>query len=482
MIDVLLVRPGYFKKSEEYGQNKLFEEYIYLARKYLKNKIGFEGTEGLHISVGLSYIAAKLEQMKIKTKILDFYIMKYLQDEIKTIDDAIKILKDFIRKESPKIIGIECMYSRTQNESLKMAQAVKEISDIPVIMGGSHATFFDLHIVNNPYVDYVIRREAELAFFELVKNILQNKKVDKVKGITYKNKNGIRRNPEIERISNLDSLPFPARYLYDMNKLYALNNKTDFVISSRGCKYNCAFCTSKGFWQNQINFRSMGNVLSEISKMVENYGTRHICFFDENFGLRSDLREISKRIAKEQPNIDWAIETRLDLLNKLDLKTLGKSNCNLIYFGFESFCDTALIKINKAFSSKMSLEKLKLAKDCGIKSVMGTFIVGLPGETVKSFIKTVNITEKLVKKGIIDICYFLPLMPFPGTDIFKNPQKFGINVLTKNFDRYYYILDDPIALETEDMKSYEIKKMMNYALERMIKVTKEKMVREGIEL
>ena len=280
-----------------------------------------------------------------------------------------------------------------------------------------------------------------------------------------------------------DHLPYPARHLFPMKDLYKINNHTDFLISSRGCKHNCAFCINKSFWKQEVSFRSVENVMGEIDEMTQKYNTKHICFYDETFGFNPNIvKDLCWRIRNEYPNIDWAIETRLDMFEKKTFKMLADSNCKLIYFGFESFSDPTLLCSAKNNTSEQSYQTLNSAKESGIESIMGTFIVGLPGDTIESFKETVAATEKLVKNGVIDICYFLPLVPFPGTDIFHKPHKYGIKIHTKDFNKYYYILDNPITLETKTMTRGDIKTLHDFALQRMLAVLQEKMKKEGFSV
>jgi len=235
MIDVLLINP-YQKKR------------ISLAA--YRDKIKFP-------VLSLLSLASYLEKEGFKVEILDLNA-KALKNK-----NILKVIKE----NNPIIIGITSI-TATIYEAYRLARLIKSKFNIPLIIGGPHATFADEEILNESKFDIVVRGEGEETLIEIMRIIRGNQNLDNVKGISYKINGKIIKNETREFIEDLDKLPYPARHLVALEK-YGTHAFT--IITSRGCPFGCKFCQVPGKDGLKWRYRSTANIIEEIKEVLKKY-------------------------------------------------------------------------------------------------------------------------------------------------------------------------------------------------------------------
>jgi len=196
-----------------------------------------------HITLGLLYLAAIAEK-----KGHEVIVKNSHQSNFK------RILKEI----RPDIVGITCLTVQ-YNQALKIAEIIKKYDKkIITVAGGYHPTILWKEILEETdFFDYLCIGEGELTFGDLLDAISQVKSVDEIKGLAFKKDKKIIFTGERELISDLDTLPLPARHLVSFN--------VPFISSSRGCRNNCKFCSVKNFYGKQYRRRSVEEVIKEIN-------------------------------------------------------------------------------------------------------------------------------------------------------------------------------------------------------------------------
>lgn len=182
----------------------------------------------------------------------------------------------YISKLSPGIIGISGT-SLTRFESFKIANIAKRVSrEIVTVYGGVHATFTAEDILSHiEDIDYIIHGEGEETFFELAGALTgKQKDLESVKGISFRRDGRVVRTAPRERITDLDSVPY-SRHLLEMEKydvrLDFLDLPSATVMTSRGCPYNCNFCSASAMFGRKCTMRSAKNVVDEIRYCVDEH-------------------------------------------------------------------------------------------------------------------------------------------------------------------------------------------------------------------
>ena len=361
---------------------------------------------------------AVLDQAGYESKILDLY---------DNYDEARKVIKEY----NPDVIGIAC-FTTYRMSSYKLAKIAKEVKPtVKVIMGGPHATFLWGQIIKNiPEVDIITMGESEHTFLEVVQHLdykLGYSPLSEIDGIVYRFDNNFYMTKPRKPIENLDILPFPSYRDIDLKK-YAIPCPPTFdsseikpsVSSSRGCFFNCTFCSTKVFWGNW-RARSPKNVVDEIEWLYKK-GIKYFNFSDDIFTTdQNRVIEICKEMIKRDIKMNWYCETRVNNISFEMLKWMKQAGCYLIQFGVESGSDYMLKNINKMITTDQIKVAFKMAKDAGLQTEI-LLMVGNQGETWESIYET----ERLLDELNPDIVIISITHIFPATKLYELAKEKGI--------------------------------------------------------
>ena len=428
MIDVLLINP-YQRKGTSIGS--------------YRDKIKFPVLSLLHL-------ASYLEKERFTVEILDLNI-KLLKNK-----NILRVIKE----KDPLVIGITSTIASIY-EAYRLAKLIKSKFNIPLVIGGPHATFSDEEILNESNFDIVVRGEGEEILNEIVKTIKGEHGLDDIKGISYKKDGKIIKNKSREFIADLDKMPFAARHLVPLEK-YETHAFT--IITSRGCPFGCTFCQVSGKDGLKWRHRSAANIIEEIKQVIRNHpnvkkvsgpeGKRPMVFFvDDNFMVSiKRVEEICNMIIEEGIKIYWDANARVDTIaniseNILDL--LKKSGCLHIFLGVESGSEKILKSFNKQIKKKDILKSAERLKKKGIYFT-GSFILGYIDETITDL----NATLQFAKKMDPTIVAFRILIPLPGTKIY---EKYVREDLIMDFNYSNYTSGKQIIKHKENLERWLLK-------------------------
>jgi len=369
--------------------------------------------------LGVGYLAAVLIQNGHLVKIIDSQVMGY---------DVDKVIGEIGRYE-PDAIGISFLTPQEDNAYRLIQEVKKYFKGIPVIVGGAHPSCFPRATMERcKEIDILVAGEGEYIMLDIIRCLEKGGALKDVKGIYCRDKSGeILKTPEDSQTIDLDALPFPARHLYNLTS-YApesFENKrlpSTNLIVSRGCTYaKCTFCYRSGILKRQYRIQSAEKTLNEIRYLVKNFGIKEFIFYDDD--LSSNKKWLTKFLSllkKEKISISWSFRGRSDTVDIDILQEAKETGCFSIAFGFESGNQDLLDNIKKGITLEQSRRAASLANSVGLE-VVGTFMLGLPGETPKKAEKTIDFAIEL------DCTYaaFIPTHPFVGTELYDQCQKRG---------------------------------------------------------
>ncbi|MGP3667039.1 MAG: B12-binding domain-containing radical SAM protein [Candidatus Bathyarchaeota archaeon] len=399
--------------------------------------------------LGLAYLAAVLEKNCYNVEILD----------LPALNIGLDIFKKIIERRPLDIVGVTATTS-TINSAYKIIKIVKQISpETLTVLGGAHVTFVPERTMNEcPQIDVGCIGEGEYTFLELVQTVESEGCLEKVKGIVYRDKDGlIRKNPPRCYIENLDELPFPARHLLPMDKYRVFNEKMIIgtILTSRGCPFNCIFCSSSLLFGKKFRARSPGNVVDEIEQFQEAYKTRYVEFIDDTFTFdKKRAEEICREIIRRRLDVSWVCSCRVDLIHRELMKLLKKAGCRMIYFGVESGVQRVLNLMRKGIKVEQAYRVIKWAREVGLETV-ASFILGTPGETMKEALQTIKFAKKLNP----DYAQFSIATPFPGTELYKIAKERGL-LLTEDWSKYTVL--EPV-MRTKELTVKQLQKLIKKA-------------------
>ena len=199
---------------------------------------GYQGVRPKLPTLGLAYIASFLEARGHKVHIIEGMAENIAQEEVARISDAFDIVG---------ITSITFLAPLSHN----LAKAVKARNkDTPVIMGGPHATVVPESALEDENIDYIVIGEGEATFSELVETLEVKGDISSTKGIAYRRGKDVVMTDPRPIDPNLDNIPLPARHLlpmhlYRSSEVRARRHPALHMMSSRGCPYNCSFCSNK---------------------------------------------------------------------------------------------------------------------------------------------------------------------------------------------------------------------------------------------
>jgi len=357
------------------------------------------------------------------------YLEKFSDFEVKVLDCQVEETKysqlgQIIKKIDPDVIGITAMTFTLLDvlEVIKIAQQAKP--DAKIVLGGPHPQIYPEETINLPEVDYVILGEGEISFLELLKCLKEKdyKKLNQIKGLTFKKDGQIINTGPSEPIKNLDELPFPARHLTPYQKYYSIiarKNPVTTMFTSRGCPYRCSFCDRPAMGK-VFRARSAKNVVDEMQE-CKKLGINEIFMYDDTFTVnRQRVLDICREIKERNLNILWDIRARVDTVDEEMLKALKKAGCQRIHYGVETGTEKILKVLNKGITLKQAEEAFRLTKKVGMQT-LAYFILGSPTETKEDILKTMSFAKKLNP----DFVQFTLLTPFPATQIYLDGLKQG---------------------------------------------------------
>ncbi|KYK21978.1 hypothetical protein AYK24_02955 [Thermoplasmatales archaeon SG8-52-4] len=371
---------------------------------------------GIAPPLGLLYIGKILEENDIRVNILDFSAELYNQQKLKRALNSVDI------------VGIS-LVSESTNKSKEMIDLIKEKdSEIPVIVGGSHCSLFPKKALNETGADISVQGDGEAVILDLL-NVLNGKgEFSKIPGIYYRVDKNIRHGKSAELIKNLDTISFPARYLvknYTYGYAYYPKvKKGEFttVLTSRGCPFNCSFCSRVAACMYTYRIRSPKNILDELIE-IQNQGYKRVAFMDDSLVSNKNIaNKIFDLIIKEKLDlIFYVLASRADSADKELYLKMKKAGVISMKFGLESGNQDVLDFYNK----RTTLDKMKNAVDLSHETgffTHGTFIFGAPFETKKHIKKTIDFAKSLP----LDLVSFLSLRYMVGSNLWFKAVDEGI--------------------------------------------------------
>ncbi|MGQ4915393.1 MAG: B12-binding domain-containing radical SAM protein [Candidatus Asgardarchaeia archaeon] len=397
--------------------------------------------------LGLGYLASVVRQKGHDVKIIEAI------GENLTFDD----IKRKVLQYDPDVVGITATTAMIPDAYLVAKIAKENNPNLTVVIGGPHVTFLPEYTFHEcPYIDIIVRGEGEVTFSELLDAIEKGKPFRNILGISYRDYDGsIKSTPSRPLIKNVDSIPIPAFDLFNWDAYKFNGYRYGTIITSRGCPFNCIFCSSSLLFGKRYRAHAVERVMEEIKILYEKYRIREIEFLDDTFTLnRKRAREISKRIIDEGYDISWAASSRVDTFDKETGSIMHKAGAHTIYFGLESGTQKILDLIGKGISLSKSMKAVKTAKEIGFKA-LGSFIIGFPQETKEDIENTI----KFSKKVGVDYAQFTIATPFPGTKLWYDAQAQGL-LLTRNWRLYTAV---NVVMKSFHLAAEQIQKLLRKA-------------------
>jgi len=374
--------------------------------------------------LGLAYMAAVLTKSNYDVNIADLNVD---QDQ------------KSIPHDNWDLVGITLDTSRYY-KGMKYARMWKS-KGTKVVVGGPHASFMADEILGSGSADFVVRGEGEHTMLELVTVLTEGGNPEQIKGLSYISDDQIIHNDDRVYSDDLDTLPFPARDLLDMDKYRTSKLGTrsiTSILTSRGCPYQCSFCASSKLAGTFWRARSVESIIEEIQIVKDTYGYRAFAFVDDNFTLNPQrVNDLCKEICKRGWDIHWWCFSRVDTIvrNPEMVSLMHKAGCRSTYIGIESRNQETLDYYNKKISADISREAISILKNNKIE-MTASFIIGALNENREMVEDTLKFAKSLNPNTVS----FTILTPYPGTDLFKQVKDRIITFDWRKYDGIHSVI------------------------------------------
>ncbi len=345
----------------------------------------------------------------------------------------------------------------TVTRGYELAKVLRE-EGIKVVMGGPHVTFMPEEALK--FVDYVIMGEGDDAFLNFLKAYENGEELKKIPGVCYRGENGIYISKEMARCEDINKLPFPDFSLIENHKGFSVYP----MMTSRGCPYDCSFCSVTAMFGRRYRFVDNEKVIREIRASRAEW----IFFYDDNFAANPKrTKELLKMMLKTKTTPHWTAQVRVDVAKDDELIELMKaSGCYTCYIGIESINPYTL----ESYKKKQTVDDIRRCIDkfhkTGIK-LHGMFVLGADEDTKEVFKETVD----FARKSGLETVQFMILTPIPGTILYKKLEE-EKRIITKNWWLYdgHHVVYQPKNMSSFELQIMTVKAMGKfYSLWRALK-------------
>jgi radical SAM superfamily enzyme YgiQ (UPF0313 family) len=411
----------------------------------LINPPGLKSFSGLQMHtpnppLGLAYIAGAVKQAGFPYTVIDGTGEALDRVSPYAVRDDFMIqglpFEDIARRIPPdtRVIGLACMFSTLWPLTRDLSQHIRRrFPDAVLVLGGEHGTAVPEHVLRNSPVDIVILGEGEETFVRLVERIRAGEPWRKVPGIAYLD-GGIYRDTGLSaRIRKIDDIPlpdwdsFPIEEYISRHQINGINiGRSMPLLSTRGCPYQCTFCSNPAMWTTRYVTRDPARVADEIECYKRKYNVVNFDFQDLTAVVKRQwVIKFCRELIRRRLNVTWQMPsgTRCEVFDEEVADLLYRSGCRALAFAPESGAPEILEIVKKQVDLDQMLIAMRIAVRMGFK--LSCFIViGFPDDTPATMRKTLGLIRRMALLGVHDVAVS-KFVPYPGSSLFKRLQQEG---------------------------------------------------------
>ncbi len=379
-----------------------FKKVLLVSPSYYNSVYGSGATP----DPGLGYIAEFLEENGIEYSVMDMGLGYSFDD-----------LKKKIEEISPDLIGFGFKSFSFKNIYDLISDVKKEFPEIKIVAGGAHISVFREDVFNDcKAIDYGVVKEGEYTILDLV----NGKPLSEIKGLYYRKDGKLIFTGEPERVTDLDKIPFPKYRKFELDKYWY---SARYIITSRGCPYQCIFCSIKLVVGRQWFAASPEKVMGELLYWYDK-GYRKFDFIDDEFTLSRErvmkLFDLIEKSKMKALSLNCTNSIRADTADKELFKRMKEVGFNVVGIGTEVSNDRLLRYIKKGEDMATIERAIKEACEAGF-NVNVPFIIGFSGQTRHD----IESAFKLALKYPIRHAFFYNLIPYKGTELYDMAKRDG---------------------------------------------------------
>lgn len=394
----------------------------------------------LTMPLGLAYIAAVLEKAGYQAKIIDcpglaVSCIRHTPDnrfKVQGLEEERSI--ELIDPETD-IIGLTIMFSQEWPHVRNYINRIHErFPRAVIVVGGEHPTAMSEYTLRDcPAIDYLVAGEGELTMLELVYKLRSGKPVHDINGIAFMVGGEFYKTALSPRLADIREMPWPAWHLINVENYFQPNftmgigyGRNMAMLATRGCPYQCTFCSNPTMWTTRYVMRPVKDVVDEIEYDIKTYAANSIDFYDLTAIVKREwILEFISELERRNVRIVWQLPsgTRSESLDEEVVRGLAKTGCGFLVYAPESGSERTLHMIKKRVNLKNLERSIRTALQKGVV-VKINFIIGFPFESRIDMLKTLLFVWRMALIKAHD-CNISSFSPYPGSELFDELNRNG---------------------------------------------------------
>ena len=369
------------------------------------------------IYLGIAYLSAVLKKAGHQTSLVHVVAPPGREE-----------LLERVKGESPDLVGFSSTTHMFRHVG-RWASWLRGELGITTICGGVHPTIAPEEVVNTPGIDIACVGEAEETVVELCDALEEGRDCSGIPGLWLRRRGDVVRNPARPLLTDLDSLPFPDRSIFNPALFCDDQHPRGTLMASRGCPFNCSYCSNhaqKSVYPNPkeyVRLRSPENVVEEIEHMVAADARIEFVRFDDDI-LTMDREWLGRlsELYRSRVGMPFICNSRVNFIDREMARALADMGCSVVCMGIESGNPWLREKVlNRHMGSERIVEAFALCRESGMKTV-STNMVGLPMEDTSMVLDTIKLNARC-HPDTIQVSTFIP---YPGTELYKLCEAKGL--------------------------------------------------------
>lgn len=418
-------------------------------------------------SIGLAYISGALDEVGASVSILD--AVASAPEQFVPLENTDLLINGFVISQvierldvNADYFGISCMFSCDWIYTKKLILAIKQKYPSKIIIaGGEHITADAQYSLQSSPIDICVLGEGEETIIDLLKCLeFDNNSYTKCEGIAYLSNGVYIETQRRGRIRDIDKIAKPNWKSYPLEIFLSrgmgfnrASGRPMPMLASRGCPYQCTFCSNPLMWTTRWVARDPKEVVDEIEAYINTYRIDHVEFYDLTAIVKKQwIIDFANEITSRDLIFNWSLPsgTRSEALDEEVLTALKKSGCDRLVYAPESGSPDTLKRIKKKVNLDRMIISIRTAETVGIVT-KANIVFGFPGQTVKESFETVAFLGRCAWVGMHDVSIF-NFIPYPGSEIFDDLLASG--KIDREGEDYEYILTGNVVGNLRKMKSW----------------------------
>jgi anaerobic magnesium-protoporphyrin IX monomethyl ester cyclase len=352
-----------------------------------------------------------------------------------------------------EVIGVSCMFSVEWPVAVELLAAIR--SAFPralIVLGGEHVTACPEFTLTECPADIGVLGEGEETIVELLQAHAAGCDPAAVAGIAYRSPGGgIARTAPRARIRAIDDIPppdwtrFPVETYIDNALTHGANlGRCMPILASRGCPYQCTFCSSPLMWTTRWSARRPDAVLAEMKEYIRRYRVTNFDFYDLTAIVKKSwIVDFCRLLIAERLGITWQLPsgTRSEAIDEEVAQLLHASGCRIISYAPESGSRAELARIKKRVDPDRVIASMRGARRAGL-TIKTNLVFGFPGSAWRDVLDSFRFLARLAVLGVDDVNVF-PFSPYPGSELFEQLLARGELRLDTDYFRSLLAFNDP---------------------------------------